>query len=180
MAMIAHAMPGGVYVFQGEELGLLDADIPNDARQDPIWFRTNGADPGRDGSRAPLPWVAHAKNYGFSEADKLWLPQPSGWDNVSADVEDAEPTSFLNLYRAMLRNRAEVNQLASETDFEWLGTDGDVVGFRRREELWVLANISDSPAVIAAYLPPNGRVVALVGEFHAGILGANSALWIRK
>ncbi len=54
------ALPGSVYVYQGEELGLWEVqDIPDERRQDPIWQRTGGADPGRDGSRVPLPWAGH-------------------------------------------------------------------------------------------------------------------------
>ena len=55
--MLTLALPGSVYLYQGEELGLWEVqDIPDELRQDPIWRRTHGADPGRDGSRVPLPW----------------------------------------------------------------------------------------------------------------------------
>ena len=53
------ALPGSAYLYQGEELGLPEViDLPDDARQDPTWFRTNHERYGRDGCRVPLPWVA--------------------------------------------------------------------------------------------------------------------------
>ena len=61
------ALPGSVYIYQGEELGLWEVqDIPDELRQDPIWRRTGGADPGRDGSRVPLPWSGTEPPFGFS------------------------------------------------------------------------------------------------------------------
>ena len=56
-ALLSMALPGSVYLYQGEELGLWEVeDIPHELRQDPIWHRSGGADPGRDGCRVPLPW----------------------------------------------------------------------------------------------------------------------------
>ena len=60
------ALPGSAYLYQGEELGLPEViDLPDEARQDPTWFRTDGERYGRDGCRVPLPWVAAAPSYGF-------------------------------------------------------------------------------------------------------------------
>ena len=56
-ALLPLALPGAVYVYQGEELGLPEADIPRDRIQDPMHFRSGGTDPGRDGCRVPLPWA---------------------------------------------------------------------------------------------------------------------------
>ena len=105
LALIAHALPGAVYVYQGEELGLEDAELPDEARQDPVWFRTNGEAVGRDGARVPLPWVAGATSCGFSASHITWLPQPYGWDEFSVDQQEADPRSTLNLYREILHLR---------------------------------------------------------------------------
>ena len=68
-ALLTMALPGSVYIYQGEELGLGEVqDIPDELRQDPIWARTLGADPGRDGSRVPLPWSGTEPPFGFSPA----------------------------------------------------------------------------------------------------------------
>jgi len=63
MALLTHALPGGIYIFQGEELGLEDANLPDEVRQDPVFFRTKGADKGRDGARVPIPWRADDENF---------------------------------------------------------------------------------------------------------------------
>ena len=70
-ALLTTALPGSVYVYQGEELGLWEVeDIPDERRQDPIWHRTGGADPGRDGSRVPLPWAGKEPPFGFSPPER--------------------------------------------------------------------------------------------------------------
>jgi len=79
-AQLMFALPGGAYVYEGEELGLPEAeDIPAESLQDPIWTMSGGTDKGRDGCRVPLPWTAEGHAYGFSPEGgaEPWLPQPS-------------------------------------------------------------------------------------------------------
>ena len=61
-------MPGSLYLYQGEELGLPEVfDIPDDRREDPVFHLTNGEGLGRDGCRIPLPWTTDpATSFGFS------------------------------------------------------------------------------------------------------------------
>src|SRR5207245_2206982 len=78
-ALVTMALPGAVYIYQGEELGLWEVeDIPDDLRQDPLWERSGHADPGRDGCRVPLPWSGTEPPFGFSPSGTIaepWLPQ---------------------------------------------------------------------------------------------------------
>jgi alpha-glucosidase len=98
-------LPGSVYLYQGEELGLPEVfDLPAAARQDPIFQRTNGGVLGRDGCRVPLPWSGTTPPYGFSKAT-AWLPQPAQWAELSVAAQRDDPDSTLNLYRAALRLR---------------------------------------------------------------------------
>lgn len=100
------ALPGSAYLYQGEELGLPEAiDIPDHARQDPSWFRTNGKRYGRDGCRVPLPWSSSALAYGFSSNPDTWLPHPKNWATYAHDAQQADPSSTLNLYRRLLELR---------------------------------------------------------------------------
>lgn len=107
LALVVHSLPGSVYVYQGEELALADVDLPDGARQDPVWFRTNGEQKGRDGCRVPLPWSGTEPPYGFSDSagGSLWLPQPPDWAELTVDSQQGDPTSALGQYRAMLRLR---------------------------------------------------------------------------
>ena len=58
---MAFALPGSLYLYQGEELGLPEVfDIPDDRREDPVFHLTLGTGIGRDGCRIPLPWTADA------------------------------------------------------------------------------------------------------------------------
>jgi alpha-glucosidase len=67
--LISLALPGSAYIYQGEELGLPEhTTLPAEARQDPTFFRTNGLERGRDGSRVPLPWKSGEPGYGFAAA----------------------------------------------------------------------------------------------------------------
>ena len=108
-ALLTMALPGSVYIYQGEELGLWEVqDIPDELRQDPIWARTLGADPGRDGSRVPLPWSGTEPPFGFSPAgasSEPWLPQPKEWRDLTVAAESANSSSMLHLYREALRIR---------------------------------------------------------------------------
>ena len=66
-ALLTMALPGSVYVYQGEELGLNEIEDLDDAlRQDPVWERSGHQDPGRDGCRIPLPWTSEGASLGFS------------------------------------------------------------------------------------------------------------------
>ena len=71
------ALPGGAYLYQGEELGLPDStDMPHEFRQDPAFRRTNGEEIGRDGCRVPMPWAKDAPSFGFGPTESAWLPSP--------------------------------------------------------------------------------------------------------
>src|SRR5699024_7990140 len=102
------ALPGSAYIYQGEELGLPEAvDLPDDARQDPTWFRTNGERYGRDGCRVPLPWSKSGPSFGFSDSGEAWLPQPADWGELSREAQRGVEGSTLELYRTLLRLRQE-------------------------------------------------------------------------
>jgi alpha-glucosidase len=128
------ALPGSVYLYQGEELGLPEVqDLPDAARQDPMWERSEHTDFGRDGCRVPLPWTAADPAFGFTTGTP-WLPQPDWFAEFAADTQE-RPGSVLDLYRAALRARLDIDQ---ETGLEWLDTDrADVLAFRRGDHVSV-------------------------------------------
>ena len=74
------ALPGRIFLYNGEELALPQADVPDEHRQDPAFFRqTPESDyKGRDGCRVPMPWEADLPNAGFTNSEP-WLPMPDGW-----------------------------------------------------------------------------------------------------
>ena len=103
--MLQLALPGAAYLFQGEELGLPEVfEVPDDARQDPIWVRSGGRQLGRDGCRVPLPWKAGEPTFGFgpTASTATWLPQPAWFAEFAVDRQEDDLASTLRLYRTLL------------------------------------------------------------------------------
>jgi alpha-glucosidase len=102
-SLLMLALPGAAYLYQGEELGLPeDSNLPDSALDDPTWRRSGFAVRGRDGARVPFPWAAAAPNFGFTMAQRPWLPQPARWRELAADVQRDAPGSTFETYRAAL------------------------------------------------------------------------------
>ncbi|MDJ1132151.1 glycoside hydrolase family 13 protein [Streptomyces iconiensis] len=121
-ALLSLALPGSVYLYQGEELGLPEAEIPRELIQDPMHARSGGVDPGRDGCRVPLPWSADGDG-------PSWLPRPDGWERYAAERQATDPDSMLALYRTALRLRSSFRDAGP---LRWLRTDDPhVLSFAR-------------------------------------------------
>ena len=121
------ALPGSAYLYNGEELGLPEhTSLPDEARQDPTFFRTQGAEAGRDGCRIPLPWAADKPHAGFSP-DGSWLPQPDGWSDHAVDRQEDDPDSYLNFIRSALAYRAKHGLGLAEIRDE---SEGGVLDYR--------------------------------------------------
>jgi alpha-glucosidase len=105
-ALLLLALPGSAYVYAGDELGLPQAHVPPELRQDPIYHRSGGARAGRDGCRVPMPWNA-SPGVGFSPAGAAepWLPVPEGWDAHAVSRQAGQGGSVLTLYRRALALR---------------------------------------------------------------------------
>ena len=133
-AMIVMALPGAMYLYQGDELGLPEVpDIPEGRLQDPIAFRMRGKEKGRDGCRVPLPWTATGDSFGFGPdgGAEPHLPQPVGWGAHAVAVQEADPDSTLSLYRDGLRLRRRVWGAANGEPLEWVRRDERVLAFAR-------------------------------------------------
>ncbi|REJ05699.1 alpha-amylase [Microbacterium bovistercoris] len=168
------SLPGSAYLYQGEELGLPEAmEIPDEFRQDPTWFRTNGERYGRDGCRVPLPWSADAPAYGFNDTGDSWLPQPDEWARYARDVEEGDADSTLNLYKRLIVLRRE-HALGSGS-LVWEDAADDTVAFRRGD-IHVVANLGTEPVELG------GDVTFLVQSepFTGTALPPNTAAWFTK
>ncbi|WP_240501241.1 DUF3459 domain-containing protein, partial [Streptomyces neyagawaensis] len=145
-ALLMFVLPGSAYVYQGEELGLYEVeDIPEELLQDPIWERTGHTVRGRDGCRVPLPWTGDTTPFGFSTSGAPpWLPQPEDWKEYTAEANQADPTSMLQLYRTALRLRRTHPGLTGE-EFRWLDSPEGTLLFERGEGLLCTVNLSDQP-----------------------------------
>jgi alpha-glucosidase len=101
-------LPGGAYIYQGEELGLPEhTTLEGKYREDPTYFRTKGERVGRDGCRVPIPWEASAPAFGFSTTGESWLPQPAQYREYARDLQEGVAGSTLELYKSLLKLRKE-------------------------------------------------------------------------
>ena len=118
------ALPGGSYLYYGEELGLPEhTTMPDEFRQDPAWFKTGHAETGRDGCRVPMAWEAGAPALGFNDTGETWLPQPDSYAGLTVDCQNGDPDSTLELYRTLLRLRREHDLGEGSLGFLDLGAD---------------------------------------------------------
>jgi alpha-glucosidase len=177
-ALLAMALPGAVYVYQGEELGLPEVeDLPDDVLEDPMFFRSGGSDPGRDGCRVPLPWDGSEPPYGFSlngSSSPPWLPQPAGWGVYSASAQRGDPGSMLELYRAALRIRRTEPELGDGL-LEWLPAPDRVLAFARGETFACVVNLSSG----AVDLPCHEAILLATGAVADGRIEPDTAVWLR-
>lgn len=165
------ALPGSAYLYQGEELGLPEAmEIPDEFRQDPTWFRTNGKRYGRDGCRVPLPWEAEAPAFGFNDTGLSWLPQPADWAAYARDVEEVDPASTLALYKRLLAGRRDYG--FGTGSLVWEDAGPDAVAFRRGD-VHVLANLGTEPLD----LPADALIVLRSQPFDGPALPVDTAVW---
>jgi alpha-glucosidase len=181
------ALPGGVYLYQGEELGLEEVeDLPEDLLQDPAWERSGHVERGRDGCRVPLPWTATGPSLGFGPRAG-WLPQPAAWARLAVAEQERDPDSMLSFYRRALRLRRDVPGLGAGdgSSVRWLDLGPDAVAFRREPGFACVVNTGTDPLEL-----PAGEVLitsdpALSSAVHEGAsamvphrLGPDAAAWL--
>jgi alpha-glucosidase len=177
-ALLAMALPGSIYVYQGEELGLPEVeDIPSERRQDPMWLRSGGLDPGRDGCRIPIPWSGDRAPYGFSGegAERPWLDPPGDWAPLTVDAQSGVSTSMLSLYRAGLRLRRDTPELG-DGGLRWIASEDAVLAFARGERFVCVVNFGREPVE----LPEGAEVLIASNELEGGALPHDTTVWLRQ
>ena len=177
-------LPGSVYLYQGEELGLFEvADIPWDALEDPQAVMTAHGDAlkGRDGCRVPLPWEAEKDDFGFSAPAThapAHLPQPAWFAGHAVDVEETNEHSMLHYYRRALALRAELLTATGDTSLTWAdGYDDQVIAYRRpTADGRVLTSVTNFGA--SAVELPEGEVLLASAELAGCKLPTDSTAWV--
>jgi alpha-glucosidase len=168
-ALLTMSLPGSVYVYQGEELGLPEVEeLSDDVRDDPMYTRSGGSDPGRDGCRIPLPWSA-GPAFGFNTTGESWLPQPDSWATLTVEAQQDDPASMLSLYRKALALRRSL-----DGPMTWLEAPAEVLAFARASGFACLVNLS--PAPIAR---PPGEILLASADLPDGLVPPDTAVWLR-
>jgi alpha-glucosidase len=179
-AMLMLALPGGAYVYQGEELGLPEVtDIPKVRLTDPRWKMSGYKDPGRDGCRVPLPWAQSKKgSHGFSTnkdlgASDSWLPQPKWWGDYAADLQEDNSDSTLNTYRKALEIRHGEEGLG-DGSMTWIKMGKEVLAFSRPGNFLCIVNFGD-----AIDLPKGSELLLASTAFKGKKIPTDTAVWLR-
>jgi alpha-glucosidase len=171
-ALLQLALPGAAYVYNGDELGVPNVDLPDEVLQDPIWERSGRTIRGRDGCRVPMPWSGTEPSYGFSTSSSTWLPMPERWADLTVEAQTAEPASMLSLYRTALALRTSSPAFTGE-ELTWLPAPEGCLAFRRPGGLVCLLNLS--PAAVPL---PEGRVLLASADVTGGQVPADAAVWL--
>ncbi|MEP9384771.1 glycoside hydrolase family 13 protein [Nocardioides sp. KR10-350] len=184
LAMLA--LPGSAYLYQGEELGLEQVDVPEAARQDPAWVRAVAAgttmpdsrgDVGRDGCRVPLPWSGTTPPYGFGPGEAApWLPQPNDWAELTVEAQTGRAGSTLEFYRAALAAR-RTHALTAGDEVELVDAGEDLL-VMRRGPLTVVLNAGSDASELPAGCPGMGRSVIASGELDGDLLPPDTCVWL--
>ncbi|MHA7987767.1 glycoside hydrolase family 13 protein [Rathayibacter sp. CAU 1779] len=187
-ALLAASLPGVLYLYQGDELGLPEAELPREALTDPMHFRSGGVDPGRDGCRVPLPWTADGRSFGFSPdttgdaqdgtddgVAEPWLPQPESWGVLSVAEQLRDPDSMLRLHRDALRLRRSEPALRGD-GFRWLATpDHSVLAFARGDDVICIVNFGPHDFV----LEPDADILLASAPLVGGMVPPDTTVWLR-
>ena len=153
LAAILMTQRGSVCIYQGEELGLTEADIAFEDLQDPYGIQFWPEFKGRDGCRTPMVWDSKTAQAGFSSAQKTWLPIPVEHILKAVDTQQGDDTSVLEHYRRFLAFRRQHPAFA-KGDIVFHPVQGNVLVYTRtlgNETVLCVFNMSTEPA--GAVLP---------------------------
>jgi alpha-glucosidase len=166
------ALPGCTYIYQGDELGIHEvADIPFDQVQDPVYLRNLKQAKGRDGARVPLPWTRSGTNFGFGGGTPH-LPQPDWFADFSVEAESSHSGSPLEVFRAALKLRREL-QCAEEITWHET-TSEDVLHFSRPNGWNCITNFKASK-----YPMPVGEIILASSPLIDGKIAAGTTVWFK-
>jgi len=154
---ILACLRGSICLYQGEELGLTEADIAFEDLRDPYGIRFWPGFKGRDGCRTPMVWEVGKPNAGFSSG-KPWLPVPRDHIGRAADVQWGEPTSVLSRYRAVLGLRKRHAALGHGT-IVFIDGDADVLAFFREANAEKLICVFNFSRDEVRWMLPSGTLV---------------------
>ncbi|MBF6519310.1 glycoside hydrolase family 13 protein [Nocardia farcinica] len=173
MILVELALPGAVFLYNGSELGLPNVDdLPEEVLQDPVWERSGHTERGRDGCRVPLPWEGERPPFGFTRAERSWLPIPPEWADLTVEAQLERLDSTLCLYRMAVDLRGTRPEFAGE-GLEWYGSPPGRLAFRRPGGLVCVLNTTEEPIP----LPP-GEPLLTSTPLDNGHLPPDAAAWL--
>ncbi len=160
-ATLIATLKGSVCLYQGEELGLPEADLAFEDLRDPYGIRFWPSFKGRDGCRTPMVWDAGRAHGGFSTA-RPWLPVPYEHAVMAVDAQEADPHSILHHYRSTLAFR-KAHPALRDGAMTFLDAPDGVLAFVRESDTERLLFVFNMSREVAAFVIPSnlGRTVPL-------------------
>lgn len=172
-AVLMMCLRGSACLYQGEELGLPEADVPFEDLQDPYGIEFWPEFKGRDGCRTPMVWMAQDEHSGFSTGAP-WLPVSPAQAERAVDQSELDPQSMLNHYRRAIALRHAHSALMSGAQVE-MTQSGSLLTFLREdaaEQVFCAFNLGDDTAEVAL---PDGDW-RVIGEDLGGVYGAGKTM----
>ncbi len=167
--LVLMALRGHVFVYQGEELGLPQADVAFEDLQDPEAIANWPETLGRDGARTPMPWETSAENGGFSRS-KPWLPIDARHLPLAADAQQADVGSVLHFARAAIAQRRKSLALR-EGAIRFLEAPEGVLAFSREtgsDGVLCVFNLTQTGQPLPAALKNIGAIQLAAGLSGGG------------
>ena len=178
--LLLACLRGNIFLYQGEELGLTQVDIPFDALLDPEAIANWPMTLSRDGARTPMPWIGSAPDLGFG-SETPWLPFGGDHSALAADQQHADPDSLLHWTRQVLAVR-NAHPALRQGDIRILHSDDAVLAFERRdagERLLCVFNLGDTTRGWPSDLAQTGAVLLSANAASAAALPPYSGLVLR-
>src|SRR6478752_2075949 len=172
MALVMLALPGAVFIYNGEELGLANVELPDEALRDPVWERSGHTRRGRDACRVPVPWDGDAPPFGFSANHDTWLPLPPKWATLTVEKQLPEANSTLSFFRRAIELRHNRPEFGGSA-VEWIESPIDTLVFRLTSGLVCALNASRRAMALSG-----GEVLLASGALVDGQLPPNTAAWL--
>jgi alpha-glucosidase len=144
---ISLSLRGSYCMYQGEELGLPQADLAFEDLRDPYDISLYPEHAGRDGARTPMPWESEKRHAGFTEATGCWLPVSPAHLELSVNLQENDDNSVLNKYRTFLSFRKN-NQVLKHGDIKVIEAHSDLLIFQREldgDSIFCIYNVSSTP-----------------------------------
>ena len=168
LMLLLLCLRGVVFVYQGEELGLPQGQVPFDRLVDPEAIANWPKTLGRDGARTPMPWTAETPWAGFSTVEP-WLPVDARHPDLSVAAQEREPGSMLNLTRRLIALR-KANQALRIGGYQAVSAPEPLIAFERGEGADRRLCVANPGAASVDWRLPDGwRVVEAVNGGEAGL-----------
>jgi alpha-glucosidase len=172
MALVMLALPGAAFIYNGEELGLPNVELPDEALRDPVWERSGHTRRGRDASRVPMPWQGDIPPFGFSDNPDTWLPLPPEWAALTVQKQLDDPDSTLAFFRRAIELRHSRPEFGG-SEVEWLESPTDSLVFRVSGGVVCAINAGHRAMAL-----PDGEVLMTSDALVDGKLPPNAAAWL--